>query len=102
MLKKILAILFFICIDQVARAQQAAVTGVVKTAEGNSLELAAVALKGTSMGTQTNAEGAFQLTVPVAENFTLVVQYVGYKTQELKLKLQAGESRRSEEHTSEL
>ncbi|MBK0402890.1 carboxypeptidase-like regulatory domain-containing protein [Adhaeribacter sp. BT258] len=93
MLRKTLAVLLFLLLNQVAWAQQATLTGTVKTAEGGALELAAIALKGTSSGTQTNAQGQFQLTVPGAESFTVVIQYVGFKTQELKLKLQPGETR---------
>ena len=93
MLRASLAILFVIFINQVAWAQQAILAGTVKTSDGGPLELAAVALKGTTTGTQTNADGKFQLSVPAAESFTVVIQYVGFKTQELKLKLTAGETR---------
>jgi hypothetical protein len=77
-----------------AFAQRAILTGTVTTKEGQQLELATVALKGTTTGTQTDAQGNFSLNVPALEGFTVVIQYIGYKKQEIKLRLSTGETRK--------
>ena len=43
-----------------------------------------VTLKGTGTKTQTTGDGLFKINVP-AKNGTLVISYVGYATQELKV-----------------
>ncbi|HSI89838.1 MAG TPA: carboxypeptidase-like regulatory domain-containing protein, partial [Adhaeribacter sp.] len=77
-------------------AQQATVTGKVLTDQDQPLEMAAIGVKGTTTGTQTNDQGDFKLTVPANQQITLVVQYVGYKQQEVKLRLAEGEVRKLE------
>ena len=93
MLKRNSALLFFIFLTQLVFAQQATITGTVSSAENLPLELAPVSVKGTTISTQTNAQGSFSLSVPASESITLVVQYVGFKTLETKLKLAPGETR---------
>ena len=65
-----------------AFAQQMAVKGVVKDVTGESIIGASVQQKGTSVGTITDFDGNFELSVD--KNSTLIISYVGYKTQELK------------------
>lgn len=76
-----------------AFAQQAIVRGTVKSAEELPLEAATVSVKGTSSGAITDAAGNFELKVEPQINIVLVVQYLSYKTQEIKLRLLPGESR---------
>lgn len=59
-------------------------TGTVYDQNGEPVIGASVMVKGTSIGTATDIEGKYVLNVPA--NGTLVVSYVGYKTQELALK----------------
>ncbi|MDB5235170.1 MAG: hypothetical protein JWR44_2163, partial [Hymenobacter sp.] len=56
------------------------VSGRVTGADGAGLPGVTVLVKGTSIGTSTNADGTFTLNAP--ENGTLVFSYVGYRTQE--------------------
>ncbi len=93
MLKRNSAIFFFLFLTHWVFAQQATLTGTVLSSDNVPLELAPVSLKGTTTSTQTDASGNFRLTVPSQENFTLVIQYVGYKIQEQRLKLNPGETR---------
>lgn len=93
MLKRNSALLFLVFLTHFVYAQKATVTGTVISAENLPLELAPVSVKGTTVSTQTTAEGKFSLNVPASETITLVVQYVGFKTQETKLKLAPGETR---------
>lgn len=57
------------------------VTGVVSGSDGQLLEGATVAIKGTSNSVVTNREGRF--TINVLPNQTLVISFVGYKTTEV-------------------
>lgn len=93
MLKKVSAFLFFCFFTQWVLAQQAIVTGTVLSAENMPLELAPVSVKGTTTSTQTDTKGFFKLTVPSQQSLTVVIQYVGFKSQEQKIKLNPGETR---------
>jgi len=65
--------------------QQETVQGVVVDAElGEPLPGVNVVLKGTSTGTNTNAEGEFQLSVPNLQE-TLVFTYIGYAQKEVSI-----------------
>ncbi len=57
-------------------------TGTVKDKNGNPLQAAAVIIKGTTIGTSTDAEGNFILSCP-AESKVLEISLLGMKTQEI-------------------
>ncbi|POY37399.1 TonB-dependent receptor [Solitalea longa] len=59
------------------------VSGTVKDETGEPLPGVSVVLKGTNVGTTTNAEGYFTITVP--ENGTLIFQYIGFQKQEIAI-----------------
>ena len=63
--------------------QKQAVSGVVKDAAGEPIIGASVLEKGTTNGSITDFDGKFQLSV--APGATLVISYIGYKTQELQV-----------------
>lgn len=65
-------------------AQQQTVKGVVTDDTGETIIGASITVKGTSTGTITDMDGAFSLSVPA--NGTLVISYIGYKTQEVPVK----------------
>lgn len=68
-----------------AYAQDVNVSGtVVSATDGEPLIGASVMVKGSSQGTATDIEGNFTLTAPAGK--TLVFSYVGYTSQELKVK----------------
>jgi hypothetical protein len=68
-----------------AYAQQKTISGVVTEASnGEPVIGASVAIKNTSVGTATDLDGKFSLTVP-ANGTTLVVSYVGFLPQELPI-----------------
>lgn len=60
------------------------VTGVVTDAEGMSLIGVNILVKGTTLGTVTDFEGNYTLTVPEGSN-TLVFSYTGYATIEVEI-----------------
>lgn len=67
-------------------AQTVSVRGTVFSAEDEEpLAGATVKAKGTSIGTQTDIDGKFQLTVP-AETHKLIISYVGMRTVEIDVK----------------
>lgn len=61
------------------------VSGIVKYANGEPIIGASVAVKGTAVGTATDLDGQFSLSVP-ADATTLVISYIGMKTQEIAVK----------------
>ena len=65
-------------------AQTKSISGVVKDASGETIIAASVIVKGTNIGTVTNIDGEFKLNVPTNAQ-TLVVSYVGMKTEEVKI-----------------
>lgn len=65
--------------------QDKTVTGKVTDSEsGEPIIGATILVKGTTIGTVSDIEGQFQLSIP-ADAETLVVSFVGYKTQELSV-----------------
>lgn len=65
-------------------AQQITVQGVVKDQTGETVIGASVMEKGTTNGTITGIDGDFSLNM--SSNGTLVISFVGYKTQEVQVK----------------
>lgn len=65
-------------------AQQITVQGVVKDQTGETVIGASVMEKGTTNGTITGIDGDFSLNM--SPNGTLVISFVGYKTQEVQVK----------------
>jgi TonB-linked SusC/RagA family outer membrane protein len=64
-------------------AQDRAISGKVTTEDGSTLPGVNIAIKGTTKGTTTDADGAFKLSVsPTA---VLVVSSVGYASQEVRV-----------------
>ena len=63
--------------------QETKVSGKVSSSVGEVLPGVSVKVKGSSLGTQTDASGNFSLTVP--DNAILVFSYVGYVSQEVSV-----------------
>ena len=79
-----LLVLVMIAALPTAIMAQGQVTGTVVDATGEPIIGASVVVKGTTTGTVTDLDGNF--TIPgVAKNATLVISYVGYRTQNLAL-----------------
>ncbi len=64
--------------------QKKEISGVVKDNKGNYLPGTSIALKGTTIGTITDAEGKFHLSIP-ADAKTLIFTFVGMKSQEIAI-----------------
>jgi iron complex outermembrane receptor protein len=78
---KSLLFFFFLFLFCSATYAQKTVKGQVTDETGEAVIGASIAVKGTNLGTVTDLDGHFQLTV--AENAVLVISYIGYVAQEL-------------------
>lgn len=63
-------------------AQVREINGTVRDEEGAPLPGANVLVKGTTIGTQTDFDGNFNIELPTGSN-TLVISYIGFKTTEI-------------------
>jgi len=81
LLRVLLLCPLFMLIVQQSWAQTKSVTGKVSDEKGNPIAGASILVKGTNIGTSTNATGDFTLGVPTSAT-TLVISYVGYASQE--------------------
>lgn len=83
---KKMAFLFILLIGfaGMLHSQTKNISGVVKDATGETIISASVVVKGTSIGTVTNYDGQYTLSVP-ADAKTLVVSYIGMKTREVAI-----------------
>lgn len=74
---------FFLC--STSMAQDNSVSGIVtEDGTGNTMPGVNVAIKGTTMGTVTDADGAYSLNVPSLED-TLIFSFIGYQTKEIPI-----------------
>ncbi len=62
------------------------ITGKVTDEKGQPIVGASISIKGTKIGTTTNANGEFTITVS-DEAAVLIIDYIGYETTEIKVKL---------------
>ncbi len=87
--KCLLLFLFFIIIFSAKfYAQSGDVTGTVLDASNNSpLWGTTIMIKGTSMGTNTNEKGFFQLLKVPAKKMTLIFSYIGYESDTVSVKV---------------
>lgn len=74
------------------------VTGKVNDADNSPIPGATVMIKGTNVGTITDADGGFSFDVPVDAK-TLVISFVGYKTQEIAMGTKTSFAAQLEEET---
>lgn len=63
-------------------AQDVAITGsVTSTEDGSTIPGVNIAVKGTTRGTSSNANGTYQINAPAGS--TLVFSFIGFSTQEV-------------------
>ena len=63
-------------------AQQQTVVGIVKDTNNETIIGASIQVKGTTNGTITDIDGNFSISA--AQDATLIISYIGYRTQEVK------------------
>lgn len=86
---------------QQQQVQERKVTGVVKDEQGNVLPGVAIVIKGTTMGTSTDADGKYSLTLPEGAH-TLVFSMIGMKVCEEKVGTRMEINVRMEEEVTEI
>ncbi|MGN7986351.1 SusC/RagA family TonB-linked outer membrane protein [Pedobacter sp. 22226] len=80
---KSIAFVLLLFITQQLFAQNATITGTVKSADGETLPGVSILIKETKQTTITDGKGAFSINAP--EKGTLVFSYIGFKTQEIQI-----------------
>lgn len=81
-----LLVLLFFCTSAFSQAQQ--VKGTVSDTQGQPLPGASVAIKGTTTGTVTDAEGNYALSVS-GNSDVLLVSYIGFTSKEVPVGVQS-------------
>jgi TonB-dependent starch-binding outer membrane protein SusC len=81
---RLLSLTFLALFISLAALAQKKVSGTVKDATGGPVVNATVQAKGTKVGTQTDAAGAFSITLPQGSN-VLVISFVGLETKEVNV-----------------
>lgn len=80
----IFTLMLFFVIGSFSAFAQRTVSGSVRDTGGNGMAGVNVIVKGTSIGTTTDATGGYSVSVPDNAN-TLVFSFIGYTTQEIEL-----------------
>ena len=79
----------FLCLTSISWAQSRKLTGhVVASENGSNLSGASVTIKGTSKGVVTNAEGKFSIDIPSKGTSVVVINSIGYASQEIRVTTQ--------------
>jgi hypothetical protein len=84
LMKKIILFVSFLSTFTIATAQNRTITGQVVDDKGSGIANASVVVKGTSVGTVTNVNGSFSLSVP-SNARALIVSYIGMGEKEIAL-----------------
>ncbi len=76
--------IFFLLITTIAQSQ---ITGTVKDTSGQPLPYVNIFIKNTYNGTTSNEDGYFELNTSKTGSYTVIFQFLGYKTLEKKLEI---------------
>jgi len=81
-----LAVMGFVLLTMVGFSQSArTITGKITDTYGESLPGVNVVVEGTTIGTVSNIDGAYQLQVPDRDDVVLVFSFIGYETKNMPL-----------------
>ena len=83
-MKSLFAIAFALALPLLGFSQRE-IFGTVSDSEGNPMPGAAVQVDETFLGTITGADGAYRLSLPDAEAYTITISYVGYVKQSIEV-----------------
>jgi TonB-linked SusC/RagA family outer membrane protein len=81
-MKQLLTTLILVVVTMASALAQRSIMGIISGDDGEALVGATVAVKGTTRGARTDADGKYSIELPAGAT-TLVVSYTGYKTQEV-------------------
>lgn len=79
-------LIFLLAVSSAALAQERTITGTVKDASGSTLPGVNVSIKGTTLGTTTDINGSYRITMTSG---TLVFSFIGFTTQEILIENQS-------------
>src|SRR6187551_2816450 len=81
----LLTVVWLVCISISSFGQERVVSGkVTSTEDGSTAPAVNVLVKGTTLGTSTDSDGTYKVTVPDGKNI-LVFSFIGYKTVEIEI-----------------
>ena len=80
-----LILIAFFCVSQVVLSQSGIIRGKVISNENVPLENVNIMLNNTQLGTETSANGTFEIADIEAGSYTLKVSFVGYTTQKIQV-----------------
>lgn len=75
------AVVFFLLGPLMAQGQENTIGGLIKDEAGSPIPGANILIKGTNMGTTSDADGVFSIKASGSD--VLVISFIGYKTQEI-------------------
>ena len=82
--------LFLLGISSLSMAQKITISGYVKDLESKEALIAAnIYEPKVQQGTSTNQYGFYSLTLPLTDTLSLIISYVGYKSEAQKIYLQS-------------
>lgn len=84
---RLVSVCFLLLITVAGYAQQKVVTGTVKDGAGGPIPGVNVVKRGTSLGTVTDVNGSF--SIQASESDFLVISFIGFKTQEIRVGTQS-------------
>lgn len=87
--KSLALLLFFVLSSVTILAQKGTVTGTVKDADGNALANASVIVQAGKLGTRTESDGTFSLSLP-AGTYVLIASFAGKVLDQKTITLTAG------------
>jgi len=74
-------------------AGEARITGHLKDSQGEPMQFVNIAIHEIRVGTTTDEHGFFELRIPAGEELTIVVSHLGFKPEELPVKLEPGQEK---------
>lgn len=95
-------LLTFICFGGAAFSQEyGAVFGRITDVRNQPLSLVNISIAGLPGGTVSSPLGTYELKVPAGKEITLVISFIGYYSEQVKLNLKSGERREVNKRLSE-
>ena len=74
---RIITFVLCLCFTQIISAQ---IKGTITDDKGTTLPAVSVFIENTYNGTSSNDQGSYELNVKTTGNYTIIFQYLGYKT----------------------
>lgn len=84
-----IVIALFLCLNSFGQ-ENALITGRISDTNKNNLNLVNITIAEYSIGTSTDANGEFILSVPSGKEITIVISCIGFEKKEIELNLDAG------------